>query len=122
MLAAWPGGTCPGDYFCAPAVGIYGQITPYTDSTGVSDIGPTIRSLSYIDRPWLAGHAYTQFWAIVMLNPGDVVYANGVGHRITGRYIQFGCSAPSQLADLSLQTSLTPYACGLDIVVRAALQ
>lgn len=119
MLAMWPGGTCPSDYFCAPTVGIYEQIAPYSDVSARTDIGPMARSLTYIDQVYVVGHAYTQFWAIVMLKSGDVVYVNGLGYRITGRYIQFACgSPPAVLSDLSLQTSLSSETCGLDIVVQ----
>ena len=105
MLALFPGGTCPPTYFCAPTTGIYGEITPYYDRTGQTEIGPGIVGLR-TEKPWLVGHAYTQFWAIVMLRPGDVVYANGVGYVVRGRHLQQAFTRVEATADLSLQTSL----------------
>lgn len=122
MLAIWPGGTCPADHFCSPTTGIYGPIVPYTDPTGQADIGTDIRSLPIGPNvTWLAGHAYTQFWAVTMLHPGDVVYAYGLGYKVQGSYIQRACTAPDRPpAPLSLQTSLSADACGLVYIVQLA--
>jgi len=105
MLALFPGGTCPPTHFCAPTTGIYGEITPYYDRTGQTDIGKGIRSLQTETR-WLVGHADTQFWAVVMLRPGDVVYANGIGYVVRARFLQQAFTQVNATADLSLQTSL----------------
>ena len=116
MLLLWPGGTCPPTHFCAPTTGIYGEITPYYDRTGQTEIGPGIVGLR-TERPWLVGHAYTQFWAVVMLRPGHVVYANGIGYVVRSRFLQRSFTPVTVAADLSLQTSFG--ASGWAIVIQA---
>ena len=120
MLASWPGGTCPPDHFCAPTVGIYGRIENYYDPSGATDIGPGIVRVLGAPAIHLAGHAYTQFWAAVMLRDGDVVYAYGTGYRISGKTVEYACQ-PSQgeRKAVALQTSLSTGPCGAVILVHA---
>jgi hypothetical protein len=112
--------SCPADWFCYPRVGIAGPVVPYTDCSGASDVGTAIRSFTCLSSGYLMGHAYTSFGAIVGWQAGDAVFAFGKKYTITGALKQSSCAAPVlPLAPLSMQTSLSPNACGPVLVVQA---
>jgi hypothetical protein len=111
--------TCPATWFCYPRVGIAGPIVPYSDCSGGTDIGTSIRSFTCLSPFYLMGHAYTQFGQITQWRAGDVVSAWGREFTITGAFTQSSCQAPAQaIAPLSLQTSLTSAGCGSVLVVQ----
>lgn len=111
--------TCPATWFCYPRVGISGPIVPYSDCSGGTDIGTSIRSFTCLSPFYLMGHAYTQFGQITQWRAGDVVSAWGRQFTITGAFVQSSCQAPAQaIAPLSLQTSLTSGGCGNVLVVQ----
>jgi hypothetical protein len=101
-------------------VGIVGTIVPYSDCTGSTDVGTSIRSIVCVSKYWLAAHAYTQFGRIAGWRPGDVVFAYGTRYVVYDAFTQGGCIPPARaIAPLSLQTSLTPATCGPILVVQA---
>lgn len=111
---------CPADWICYARVGLAGPIVPYTDCSGGSDIGTAIRAFTCLSPTYLLGHAYTQFGKITQWRAGDVVFAYGRPYTVTGATTQSSCAPPVlPLAPLSLQTSLSPNACGLVLVVQA---
>lgn len=111
--------TCPADWFCYPRLGLSGPIVPYADCGGKTDVGTSIRAFTCLSSLYLMGHAYTKFGAIVAWRSGDVVTAYGATYTITGAVIARSCDAPPRLlAPLSLQTSLTPHACGDVLIVQ----
>ena len=111
--------TCPATWFCYPRLGIAGAIVPYTDCSGSTDIGTSIRSFACLPPLYLMGHAYTQFGLITQWRAGDVVFANGRQYTISGAFTQSSCQAPARVpAPLSLQTSLTSAGCGSVLVVQ----
>ena len=111
--------SCPATWFCYPRVGISGPIVPYSDCSGATDIGTSIRSFTCLSPFYLMGHAYTQFGQITQWRAGDVVSAWGRQFTITGAFVQSSCQAPAQaIAPLSLQTSLTSGGCGNVLVVQ----
>ena len=111
--------TCPATWFCYPRLGIAGAILPYTDCSGSTDIGTSIRSFACLPPLYLMGHAYTQFGLITQWRAGDVVFANGRQYTIGGAFTQSSCQAPARVpAPLSLQTSLTSAGCGSVLVVQ----
>jgi hypothetical protein len=110
---------CPATWFCYPRLGISGAIVPYTDCSGSTDIGTSIRSFSCLPALYLMGHAYTQFGLITQWRAGDVVSAGGRQFTITGAFTQSSCQAPARAqAPLSLQTSLASGGCGSVLVVQ----
>jgi len=110
---------CPATWFCYPRLGISGAIVPYTDCSGSTDIGTSIRSFSCLPPLYLMGHAYTQFGLITQWRAGDVVSAGGRQFTITGAFTQSSCQAPARApAPLSLQTSLGWGGCGSVLVVQ----
>jgi hypothetical protein len=112
--------TCPATWFCYPRLGIAGLIVPYTDCSGSTDVGTSIRSYNCISDHYLMGHAYTQFGLVTRWASGDVVFAWGQRYTVSGAITQQSCAAPSfPLAPLSLQTSLTSNSCGAVLVVQA---
>jgi hypothetical protein len=112
--------TCAVNQFCYPRVGIAGTIVPYNDCTGRTDVGTAIRSVMCVSPMYLAAHAYTQFGRISGWRVGDVVFAYGTRYVIFDGFTQQGCVPPARaIAPLSLQTSLTPAACGPILVVQA---
>ena len=115
-----PPATCPASFFCYPRLGIAEAIVPYSDCSGTTDVGTSLRQLTCVrDGIWLAGHAYTQFGGITAFRIGDVVFVRGQRFEITGSSVQRAC-APSTVATapLSLQTSLDATACGRVLVVQ----
>jgi len=111
--------TCAATWFCYPRLGIAGAIVPYTDCSGSTDIGTSIRSFACLPPLYLMGHAYTQFGLITQWRAGDVVFANGRQYTISGAFTQSSCQAPARVpAPLSLQTSLTSAGCGSVLVVQ----
>lgn len=117
--AATPSG-CPATYFCYPRVGIRGQIVPYTDCSGTTDVGTAIRAYTCLSPNYLLGHAYTQMGNITGWQAGDVVYAYGKAYTIYNALTEQSCQPPIlPLAPLSMQTSLSPYTCGPVLVVQA---
>jgi hypothetical protein len=117
---AVPMAACPVDWFCYPRLGIAGPIVPYGDCYGRSDIGMAIRAYTCLSPRYLMGHAYTQFGAIANWRPGDVVTAYGQAFVVTGAVTARSCEQPPlPLAPLSLQTSLSPNACGPVLIVQA---
>ena len=114
------GDTCPATWFCYPRLALAGPIVPYTDCSGSTDVGGSIRSFSCLSDHYLMGHAYTSFGLIRQWIAGDVVYAYGKKFTVSGATTQSACSSPQfPLAALSLQTSLTSRACGEVLVVQA---
>ncbi len=112
--------TCPATWFCYPRLGIAGAIVPYTDCSGSTDIGTSIRSFACLPPLYLMGHAYTQFGLITQWRAGDIVFANGRQYTISGAFTQSSCQAPArEPTALSLQTSLTSTGCGSVLVVQA---
>jgi hypothetical protein len=110
---------CPATWFCYPRLGIAGAIVPYTDCSGATDVGTSIRSFTCLSPFYLMGHAYTQFGQITGWRAGDIVFASGRQFTITGAFTQSSCAAPAQaIAPLSLQTSLTSGGCGSVLVVQ----
>ncbi len=113
--------TCPPDWFCYPRVDVRGAIVPYNDCAGGTDIGTAIRSFLCLSPQYLMGHAYTQFGRIAGWRAGDAVWAYGTRYVITGALIVRSCEPPPlPLAPLSMQTSLSPDACGPVLIVQAA--
>ena len=111
---------CPTGWFCYPRIGIAGPIVAYSDCSGSSDVGLAIRSFTCLSQTYLMGHAYTSFGGIVGWRAGDIVFAYGKGYTVTGAIQQSSCAAPVlPLAPLSMQTSLSPTACGPVLVVQA---
>lgn len=111
---------CPATWICYARVGIAGPVVPYTDCSGGSDVGTAIRSFMCLSPTYLLGHAYTQFGKITQWRAGDVVFAYGRPYTVYGATTQSSCAQPVlPLAPLSLQTSLSPNACGLVLVVQA---
>lgn len=111
---------CPADWFCYPRVGVSGPIVPYSDCSGSSDIGTSIRAFACLSPRYLMGHAYTQMGRIVGWQAGDVVYAYGQMFTITGALTAKSCEPPPlPLAPLSMQTSLSPSGCGSVLIVQA---
>lgn len=111
---------CAADWICYARVGLSGPIVPYTDCSGGSDVGTAIRAFVCLSPTYLLGHAYTPFGKITQWRAGDVVYAYGRPYTVTGATTQSSCAPPVlPLAPLSLQTSLSPNACGLVLVVQA---
>jgi len=111
--------TCPANWFCYPRLGIAGAIVPYTDCSGSTDVGTSIRSFLCLSPFYLMGHAYTQFGKITQWQAGDIVFASGRQFTITGAFTQSSCEAPARaIAPLSLQTSLTSGGCGSVLVVQ----
>ena len=112
--------TCPATWFCYPRLGVAGAIVPYTDCSGATDVGTSIRSFTCLSPFYLMGHAYTQFGLITQWRAGDVVFASGRQFTISGAFTQSSCEAPARApAPLSLQTSLTSGGCGSVLVVQA---
>jgi hypothetical protein len=112
--------TCPATWFCYPRLAIAGPIVPYTDCSGGTDVGTSIRSYSCLSDHYLMGHAYTQFGRVTQWRAGDVVFAWGQSYTVTGAVTQRSCEAPTvALAPLSMQTSLTSSSCGAVLVVQA---
>lgn len=112
--------TCPSDWFCYPRLGIQGAIVPYTDCTGGTDVGTQIRAYTCLSSRYLMGHAYTQMGKITGWQAGDVVFAYGQAFTVTGAVTERSCEPPHlPLATLSMQTSLSPDACGPVLVVQA---
>jgi hypothetical protein len=111
--------SCPANYFCYPRLGISGRIVPYTDCSGRTDVGSSIRAVTCVSDRWLAAHAWTQFGRITAWRAGDVVFAYGARYVVYGAYTQTACSAARAIAPLSLQTSLSSAACGPVLVVQA---
>jgi hypothetical protein len=120
VAPAPPPTSCPADWFCYPRVGVSGPIVPYGDCTGASDVGGAIRSLTCLSPHWLAAHAWTQFGRITEWRAGDIVFAYGRSFTITGAITARSCApAPQPIAPLSMQTSLSPAACGPVLIVQA---
>ena len=116
---AAPPAACPSDWFCYPRLGISGPIVPYGDCAGKTDVGGSIREFTCLGSLYLMGHAYTRFGGIAAWRAGDVVTAHGQTFTITGAVTARSCEPPPlPLAALSLQTSLTPNACGAVLVVQ----
>lgn len=112
--------SCPATWLCYPRVGIAGEIVPYTDCTGRTDVGTQIRSFSCLSERYLMGHAYTSFGRIADWRAGDPVTARGVTYHVARAFQQPGCTSPVlPLAPLTLQTSLTSSACGAVLIVQA---
>lgn len=112
--------TCPATWFCYPRLGIAGQIVPYTDCSGSTDVGTSIRSYSCLSQNYLMGHAYTQFGLVTQWVAGDVVFAWGHRFTVYSALTEQSCAAPVfPLAPLSMQTSLSSAACGPVLVVQA---
>ena len=112
--------TCPATWFCYPRLGISGPIVPYTDCSGSTDVGTSIRSYSCLSDRYLMGHAYTQFGKVTQWAAGDVVFAWGQRYTVSGAVTQRSCESPTvALAPLSMQTSLTSNSCGAVLVVQA---
>ena len=112
--------TCPATWFCYPRLGVSGPIVPYTDCSGSTDVGTSIRSYNCLSDHYLMGHAYTQFGLVRQWVAGDVVFAWGQRFTVTGAITQQSCGSPSfPLAPLSMQTSLTSSSCGAVLVVQA---
>ena len=111
---------CPVDWFCYPRVGVRGPIVPYTDCSGSTDAGTSIRAFTCLSPRYLLGHAYTQMGRITGWQQGDVVFAYGQAFTVTGAITARSCDAPPlPLAPLSMQTSLSPNACGAVLIVQA---
>ena len=111
---------CPSDWLCYPRLGLAGPIVPYTDCSGSTDVGTSIRSYSCLSDTYLMGHAYTSFGLVRGWIAGDKVVAYGKTFTVTGAITQSACSAPVlPLAPLSMQTSLTSRTCGEVLVVQA---
>ncbi len=107
-------------WFCYPRVGVSGAIVPYTDCAGGADVGTAIRAFTCLSPRYLMGHAYTPFGRITQWRAGDVVYAYGQAFTVTGALTARACEPPPlPLAPLSLQTSLSPDACGAVLIVQA---
>lgn len=120
VVAAPASNTCPATWFCYPRLGISGPIVPYTDCSGSTDVGTSIRSYSCLSDHYLMGHAYTQFGRVTQWAAGDVVFAWGQRYTVNGAVTQQSCSTPTAaLAPLSMQTSLTSKSCGAVLVVQA---
>ncbi len=116
---AAPPASCPSDWFCYPRLGIAGPIVPYADCGGKTDVGGSIREFTCLESLYLMGHAYTRFGGIAAWRAGDLVTAHGQTFTITGAVTARSCEpAPVPLAALSLQTSLTPNACGAVLIVQ----
>lgn len=112
--------TCPANWFCYPRLGIAGAIVPYTDCSGSTDVGTSIRSYSCLSENYLMGHAYTQFGLVTQWVAGDVVFAWGHRFTVYSALTEQSCAAPVfPLAPLSMQTSLSSAACGPVLVVQA---
>ena len=112
--------SCPATYFCYPRLGISGPIVPYTDCSGGTDVGTSIRSYTCLSDYYLMGHAYTQFGLVRQWVAGDVVFAWGHRFTVYGALTEQSCAAPVfPLAPLSMQTSLTSASCGPVLVVQA---
>lgn len=112
--------SCPATYFCYPRLGIVGPIVPYTDCSGSTDVGTSIRSYTCLSDYYLMGHAYTQFGLVRQWVAGDVVFAWGRRFTVYGALTEQSCAAPVfPLAPLSMQTSLTSATCGPVLVVQA---
>jgi hypothetical protein len=112
--------SCPATYFCYPRLGIAGPIVPYTDCSGSTDVGTSIRSYSCLSDFYLMGHAYTQFGLVRQWVAGDVVFAWGRRFTVYGALTEQSCAAPVfPLAPLSMQTSLSSATCGPVLVVQA---
>jgi hypothetical protein len=112
--------SCPATWFCYPRLGLAGAIVPYTDCSGSTDVGTSIRSFTCLSPFYLMGHAYTQFGLITQWRAGDVVFAWGRPFTISGAFTQSSCEPPARApAPLSLQTSLTSAGCGSVLVVQA---
>ena len=112
--------SCPADWICYPRVGIAGPIVPYTDCSGGTDVGTSIRAFVCLSPTYLLAHAYTQFGKITQWRAGDVVQVYGRTYTVTGAVTQSSCAPPLlPLAPLSLQTSLSAAACGSVLVVQA---
>ena len=115
-----PTTTCPATWFCYPRLGVAGPIVPYTDCSGSTDVGTSIRSFNCLSDHYLMGHAYTQFGLVRQWVAGDIVFAWGTRYTVTGAVTQQACAAAgSPLAPLSMQTSLTSSSCGPVLVVQA---
>ena len=111
--------TCPATWFCYPRLGIAGAIVPYTDCSGSTDVGTSIRSFTCLSPFYLMGHAYTQFGKVTQWRAGDIVFASGRQFTITGAFTQSSCEPPARaIAPLSLQTSLSTGGCGSVLVVQ----
>ena len=112
--------SCPASFFCFPRLGIAGQIVPYDDCSGTTDVGAAIRQLLCVrDGIWLAGHAYSAFGRITGFRVSDVVFVRGQRFEITGSSVQRACApAAGPVAPLSLQTSLEAVTCGRVLVVQ----
>ncbi|HEY6959086.1 MAG TPA: hypothetical protein VI814_09700 [Candidatus Limnocylindria bacterium] len=112
--------TCPSDWFCYPRLSIAGPIVPYSDCTGQTDIGTSIRAFTCLSPFYLMGHAYTQMGRITAWRAGDVVFAYGRAFAVYGAITAQSCVRSSgPLAPLSIQTSLSPSTCGSVLVVQA---
>jgi hypothetical protein len=93
---------------------------PYTDCSGSTDVGTSIRSYNCISDHYLMGHAYTQFGLVTRWASGDAVFAWGQRYTVSGATTQQSCAAPAYpIAPLSMQTSLTSGSCGAVLVVQA---
>jgi len=111
--------SCPSDWLCYPRLGIAGPILPYADCAGKTDVGGSIREFTCLGSLYLMGHAYTKFGGIAAWPAGDVVTAHGQTFTITSAVTARSCEPPPlPLAALSLQTSLTPNACGAVLIVQ----
>ena len=92
---------------------------PYADCAGKTDVGGSIREFTCLESLYLMGHAYTRFGGIAAWRADDVVTAHGQTYTITGAVVARSCERPPMpLAALSLQTSLSPNACGAVLVVQ----
>ncbi len=112
--------TCPSSYFCYPRLGIRGAIVPYTDCSGTTDVGTSIRAYTCLSPNYLMGHAYTQMGNLTGWQAGDVVYAYGKAFTVYSALTEQSCQPPVfPLAPLSMQTSLSPNTCGPVLVVQA---
>ena len=113
--------SCPSDWLCYPRLGIAGPIVPYADCAGTTDVGGSIRAFTCLSPLYLMGHAYTKFGGIAAWRAGDMVTAHGQTFTITGAVTARSCEPPPMpLAALSLQTSLTPNACGAVLIVQGS--
>lgn len=120
VQVAVPVATCPADWFCYPRLGVRGPIVPYSDCTGATDVGTSIRSFACLSPNYVMGHAYTQFGKVTQWHAGDVVWANGRSFTVFGAVIGRSCEpALMPLAPLSMQTSLSPNKCGDVLIVQA---
>ena len=93
---AVPVATCPADWFCYPRLGVRGPIVSYSDCTGATDVGTSIRSFACLSPSYIMGHAYTHFGKISQWHAGDVVWANGHSFTVTGAVIGHSCE-PARL-------------------------